>query len=85
MNHHLSPDVETPHLANVQILQMTDAPLAPVCYTEDRPTLLVSQALSYHCAYEPVDAPERGRGTRKRGYRACYRKLRSEFYSWAES
>ena len=33
MNYHLSPHMETPHLANGQILQMTDAPLAPVCYT----------------------------------------------------
>jgi hypothetical protein len=33
MNYHLSPDVETLHLANVQILQMTDALQAPACYT----------------------------------------------------
>ena len=34
MNYHFLPHMETPHLANVQILQMTDATLAPVCYTD---------------------------------------------------
>ena len=34
MNYHFLPHLETPHLANVQIPQMTDAPLTPVCYTD---------------------------------------------------